>query len=94
MPTNSASEYFDRLTEIYLDPVNDENAKSTRFRTVLEDFFHDYIFPEQPDSMTFAQLQQLWYQQAGNYQLNRLISEIRIDLESDVEVIEPYHTRG
>ena len=80
MPTNSASEYFDRLTEIYLDPVNDENAKSTRFRTVLEDFFHDYIFPEQPDSMTFAQLQQLWYQQAGNYQLNRLISEIRIDL--------------
>lgn len=39
MSAHAPSEYYDRLTEIYLDPVNDENAKATRFRTVLEDFF-------------------------------------------------------
>lgn len=80
MSAHAPSEYYDRLTEIYLDPVNDENAKATRFRTVLEDFFHDYMFPAKPDTMTFAQLQMLWYQNGGNYQLNKLISEIRVDL--------------
>lgn len=80
MSAHAPSEYYDRLTEIYLDPVNDENAKATRFRTVLEVFFHDYMFPAKPDTMTFAQLQMLWYQNGGNYQLNKLISEIRVDL--------------
>lgn len=76
----SASYYFGRLTDIYLDSVNDENAKSTRFRTVLEDFFHNYMFPDQPDELSFAQLQKLWYQDSGDYQLNKIISEIRVDL--------------
>ena len=80
MSTHTPSEYYDRLTEIYLDPVNDENSKATRFRTVLENFFHDYMFPDEPDTKTFAQLQVLWYQNGGTYQLNKLISDIRMDL--------------
>lgn len=80
MEIHTAAYYFGRLTDIYLDSANDENAKSTRFRTVLEDFFHDYMFPDQPVEKTFAQLQKLWYQESGTCQLNKLISEIRVDL--------------
>ena len=77
---NSAQVYFTRLTDIYLDSMNDENSKSTSFRTVLEDFFHDYLFPEEPETMSLNQLQRLWAQGSGNHQLNRFIDEIRVDL--------------
>lgn len=80
MKEETAAIYYTRLTDVYLDPVNDENAKSTMFRTVLEDFFHYYLFPDVQGEMTFADRQKLWYQSSDNYQLNKLISEIRIEL--------------
>lgn len=76
----SAQKYFDRLTDAYLNHQNDEDAKCKEFRTVMDDFFHQYVIPESTETDTWNDLQKLWYQNSGNRQLNKIITDLRVDL--------------
>ena len=79
-PIETAQGYYDALTSSYLNHRNDENAKCKEFRIVLEHFFEEYVVPDQPENTTFAELQAIWNQRVGDSMLNRLITNIRVDL--------------
>ena len=57
----SVQQYYDQLTDAYLDRRNDEDAKCKNFRIVLEQFFRYFVCPGEPDTATLCDLQSLWY---------------------------------
>ena len=74
------NQFYERLTASYLNHRNDEDAKCKEFRTVMEDFFHQYVVPDSTDKDTWKDLQDIWYSQSGDYALNKFIRELRVDL--------------
>ena len=73
----NVQQYYDRLTEAYLDRRNDEDAKCKNFRPVLEDFFRYYVCPGEPNTATFFDLQKLWHDATGDWPKRRMRSRLK-----------------
>lgn len=78
----SPAECFEELRSSFLNHRNDNDAKAKEFRTTLERFFNSVV--ESPKYLALAAAQELWYQSSGNYQLNRIVSSLRIKLNDVV----------
>lgn len=86
------NQYFERLTAEYLNHRNDEDSKCKKFRTVMENFFEEYVVPDHEEGATWNDLQRIWYQGSGDFALNRLVSQLRVDLNHIVH--EDRHVAG
>lgn len=76
----SVQQYYDLLTEAYLDRRNDEDAKCKNFRIAVEQFFKFYVCPDEPETATLFDRQKCWHEKTGDWPLNRFISSVRVDL--------------